>query len=206
MHKSDTIRADTGERHRAKYDNPNPIHRLTLGRFFDRVADHLKVLAPASVLEFGCGEGFLLRELKQRGFTCPELVGVDLREDALLQARELHPEWRFDCADIFAWSSPRPAYDLVLASQVLEHIPNPLPVLRRLLELTSKDLVLTVPCEPWFQGLNFLRGRDLLRLGNHPEHVNRWSRRAFVQFVEQAAEVVEAEVVFPFTYVRARTR
>ena len=201
-----TIRDDTAKRHLHKYTNTNPLHRATLGRFFDRLTSVLQELAPRTVFEFGCGEGLLLRELKARGFSCTDLVGIDLRAQALADARSLHPEWRFDCVDLFQWTPKHPKFELVLASQVLEHIPNPEPILKRLIELTERHLVLTVPCEPWFQLLNLLRGRDLLRLGNHPEHVNRWSKAEFVKFVSQHVTVVSAEVVFPFTVVVAKPK
>jgi hypothetical protein len=65
-------------------------------------------------------------------------------------------------------------------------------------------LLLTVPTEPWFQIANLLRGRHLARLGNHPEHVNRWSFSKFCGFVADQAEISRAYRVFPFTVVVAR--
>jgi 2-polyprenyl-3-methyl-5-hydroxy-6-metoxy-1,4-benzoquinol methylase len=206
-----TIRNDTAARHTGKYTNRNPIHRLTLGRFFARLAEVLKGVGGvdqerSAVFEFGCGEGLLLRELKNRGFKCGELIGIDLRANALAQARDLHPEWRFECVDLFKWSPPKPKFDVVIASQVLEHIPNPRPILEKLVAMTGGTLVLTVPKEPWFQIMNLLRGRDLLRLGNHPEHVNRWSTAQFAKFVSEFATIERVESVFPFTIVVAKPK
>ncbi len=204
MQPRSTIRADTSDRHLRKYTNQNPFHRLALRRFFDRMAEELRRLGPRSLLEFGCGEGLLLAELKRRGVIPASVLGIDLRDDALAMASELHPEWSFVQADLLGWNPPGGSFDVVVASQVLEHLPEPGPILDRLVALSSGHLILTVPWEPWFRLINLFRLRDVRRLGNHPEHVNLWTGRGFRQFVSGHAEIVRAVGVFPFTVVVAR--
>lgn len=206
MKAQSTIRYDTAERHLRKYRNRNPIHRFFLRRFFDRVAAELTFLRTGSVLEVGCGEGLFLREVIERGVVFDDYIGLDLREGALKKARSLHPQYRFECADMRHWSAPNRKFDLVIASQVLEHLPEPGHTLGRLAKLCSGQLFLTVPCEPWFRTLNLFRGRDLRRLGNHPEHVNLWTFSGFREFVAGHADVVRAFRVFPFTLVVARPK
>ncbi|MEQ1929938.1 MAG: class I SAM-dependent methyltransferase [Parvularculaceae bacterium] len=201
-----TIRDDTGDRHRRKYENRNPLQRLALGRFHDEAAETIRALAPRSVLDFGCGEGFLAEKLIERGVALDGYVGVDLRAEALADARRRLPGLRFVEADILVWPETSARFDLVLASQVLEHLPNPEQFLARLCEACSGRLILTVPHEPWFQLLNLARGRDLPRLGNHPEHINRWTSEAFADFVAAGAVVERVWPVFPFTFVLARPR
>lgn len=201
-----TIRDDTGARHRAKYDNPNPIQRWVLARFFQKMASWIRLLAPKSTLEFGCGEGLLLQALRTRGAVLPHYTGLDLREDALDFARRINlPSDRFVNADLRSWESPE-RFDLVLASQVLEHLPEPFPVMKKLGERCSGHLILSVPHEPFFQVSNLVRGRDIKRLGNHPEHVNRWTLQGFRSFVETEFDVVLCESSFPFTICVATPR
>lgn len=199
-----TIRHDTGARHLKKYSNRNPIHRFALSRFFNIVAEEVLHLRPRTALEFGCGEGLFLKEIRDRGLSFAEYVGVDLRADALDLARSLHPDHRFVHADLLTWSPPVAGYDLVIAAQVLEHIPAPTTTFERLVDLCTGHLLLTVPWEPWFRILNLLRGRDLRRLGNHPEHVNQWTFGGFKNFVAAGAEVVRVRRTLPFTVVVAK--
>lgn len=199
-----TIRQDTAQRHKHKYENPNPIHQWTLGRFFDTVAGILRAMGARNVLEFGCGEGLFLDQLKRRGVKFDRFVGVDLREGAIADAAKLHPEYEFHVADILQWDPGDQPFDLVIASQVMEHIPEPDPIMRRLMALTQGEVLFTVPREPWFRLLNLARGRDLARLGNHPEHVNLWSSGAFVNYVRRFGEVTDARTVTPFTIVLAQ--
>jgi trans-aconitate methyltransferase len=200
---ANTNRPDTAARHRRKYDNTNPIQKFVLDRFHDALASEIRSIQPERTLEFGCGEGFLLERLMQRDIQFPSFVGIDLREDALDEARERCPQYEFLRQDLLTWSRATGSFDLVVASEVLEHLPEPDPFLARLVDLTSNRLLLTVPFEPWFRLANLARGRDILRLGNHPEHVNLWGPRSFTRFVERHARVERAYTVFPFLIVVA---
>ncbi len=200
-----SVREDTGIRHQKKYANRNPIHQLVLRRFFDIVADEIRGLSRGKVLEFGCGEGLFLRELKERNIYFKSLLGIDIRDDALEQARFLHPDYVFEKKDIFQWACDPKSFDLIIASEVLEHLIKPDRVMSRLTELCRKDMLLTVPWEPWFRLMNLLRGRDIRRFGNHPEHVNLWTYNEFLRFVNKYASVKNARTSFPFIIVSATT-
>ncbi|MFC1844192.1 class I SAM-dependent methyltransferase [Thermodesulfobacteriota bacterium] len=200
-----TIRDDTTARHLRKYSNPNIIHRFTLNRFFDVVTCEIQKLNPQKVLEFGCGEGLFLKELKKRDLYFKSLIGIDLRKDALEIARTLHPDYDFIEKDVFTWDFPKKSFDLVIASQVLEHLPNPEDVLNNLVQYSNKNLLLTVPWEPWFRLMNLIRGRDIIRLGNHPEHINHWGVKTFTDFVSQNLHITTIRTVFPFIIITGQT-
>jgi SAM-dependent methyltransferase len=200
-----SVRKDTGMRHQKKYANKNPIHQLVLGRFFNIVADEIGSISRGNVLDFGCGEGLLLQELKKRNIYFESLLGIDIREDALEQARSLHPDYLFEKKDILQWDCKPKSFDLIIASEVLEHLIEPERVMVRITELCRKDILLTVPWEPWFRLMNLLRGRDIRHFGNHPEHVNLWAFNEFLRFVNKYASVKNARISFPFIIVTAST-
>lgn len=201
-----TIRSDTTERHISKYNNPNPIHRLSLGRFYDEVAQKLNDIAPSSVLDFGCGEGYVLDMMAERDVQFSAYEGLDLRADALTEARRRWPSTNFVEANLFDASYDAKRYHTVMALEVLEHLFEPEKVLKRLVSLADEYVFLTVPNEPWFQLMNLIRGRDLIRLGNHPEHINHWNMQTFAEFVEPYAEVVSVTRRFPFVILLAKPR
>ncbi|HEY7187679.1 MAG TPA: class I SAM-dependent methyltransferase [Vicinamibacterales bacterium] len=90
-------------------------------RLFDAMRTTLDVSAPppgASVLDFGCGEGTMLDALQSCGW---QTSGIEPATDrAFARHRRL--------LDI----PQQPAFDLVLALHVLEHMPSPLELLRQL--------------------------------------------------------------------------
>lgn len=201
-----TIRHDTASRHIAKYHNENPLHRLSLKRFHDRLASRIGTLAPRSVLDFGCGEGFTPAELARRGVVLEDYEGVDLRSDCLTAARSRWPKGQYIQADIFDQSFDDRRYDVTIALEVFEHLLDPRAALKRLVELTERALVISVPHEPWFQIVNLLRGRDFIRLGNHPEHVQHWNLATFSEFLSQHMDDVRIVRSFPFIIASGRPR
>jgi 2-polyprenyl-3-methyl-5-hydroxy-6-metoxy-1,4-benzoquinol methylase len=203
---ANTLRADTTERHVNKYTNTNPIHRLSLGRFYDAVAEALTQIAPTSVLDFGCGEGFILDMMAARDIALPGYQGLDLRADALQDAARRWPDTDFVQADLFDPRFDSQRFQTVMALEVLEHLFEPEKVLARLVSMCDGHLLLTVPNEPWFQLMNLIRGRDFVRLGNHPEHINHWNEKTFPEFVSEYAEVTDVISRFPFVIVTARPK
>lgn len=158
------------------------------------------------MLDFGCGEGFVVDELAERGIDLKGYEGVDLREDALAEARDRCPDHRFTCANLFDARFDEKRYDLVMSLEVLEHLFEPEKALQRLVALTGGKLLLTVPNEPWFQLANLARGRDFIRLGNHPEHINHWNAKTFAEFVGQHARVLDVKTRFPFVILLAESK
>ena len=136
--------------------------------------------------------------MAQRGLQFPNYHGIDFRADALVSAAHRHPAHHFERIDLFDPSLSAKRYDTVIALEVLEHLFEPEKALARLVELSSHRLVLTVPNEPWFQLMNLVRGRDIVRLGNHPEHVQHWTPKSFANFVSDHAKVVSVQTRFPF--------
>ena len=68
----------------------------------------------------------------------------------------------------------------------------------------SGDLLVSVPREPLWRGLNMARGAYWKDLGNTPGHLNHWSKRCFVQLLSRHGEVVEARSPFPWTMLLVR--
>lgn len=144
--------------------------------------------------------------LAARGVTLPNYLGLDLREDALAAARSRHPQVRFECANLFDAKFDDQRFHTVMALEVLEHLFEPEKALERLVSLATDNIILTVPNEPWFQMANLARGRDLIRLGNHPEHIQHWNAKTFRDMVSNYAEVTSVKTRFPFVILTAKPR
>ena len=71
-----------------KYQSKNPAQQMFINRFLAQVRALVAPLSGASILDAGCGEGFVLDMLLR---TCAGLeiaMGVDIDEEALLAALE----------------------------------------------------------------------------------------------------------------------
>ncbi|MBI3572874.1 MAG: class I SAM-dependent methyltransferase, partial [Candidatus Kerfeldbacteria bacterium] len=161
-----------------KYLGSNPVQQWFLRRFLDRLVDMIASQQPVSILEVGCGEGYLLNQIHER---LPDVKkqGYDVFEAALHEGRRLFPKLTLETGDIYDLPDDDSSWDLVVASEVLEHLANPDAALRELQRVAKRAVVLTVPHEPWFRLGNLGRLQNLSRFGNHPEHVNLWTKRQF---------------------------
>jgi 2-polyprenyl-3-methyl-5-hydroxy-6-metoxy-1,4-benzoquinol methylase len=188
-----------------KYGSTNPVvRRLMAG--FERTLDELfSAAAPQSLLDVGCGEGVLTHKWAAR-LGDRRIVGIDL-EDPAIQAewetrRAPNLEYKVMKAENLPFADSE--FDVATAIEVLEHVPDPGHTVAEMARVASGHLLVSVPREPLWRGLNMARGAYLKELGNTPGHVNHWSKRAFVRLLSQHGEVVEARSPFPWTMLLVR--
>jgi SAM-dependent methyltransferase len=189
-----------------KHESRNPIQRALVGNFKREAVRLARLVAPRSILEVGCGEGYMLEALADADLGV-ELHGVDISGTAIEDARaRLAGRAQLDVVDARDLARDGRQFDMVVMVEVLEHIEQPGEILPILEQLSRKHLLLSVPWEPFFRGLNFLRGKHLGAWGNDPEHVNHWGRRGFLEFIGDRFEIVETPMVFPWTMALATVR
>jgi 2-polyprenyl-3-methyl-5-hydroxy-6-metoxy-1,4-benzoquinol methylase len=117
--------------------SPAPFHRR---RLILELADGISF---NSVLDVGCGNGELLLALSQRK-DVGRLVGTDIAEHVLSSNRTAFPGFVFHQLDISAAWLPE-KFDLVVCSEVIEHVNDWQQALRHLRKMTRGHLILTVP-------------------------------------------------------------
>ncbi|MBL4684494.1 MAG: class I SAM-dependent methyltransferase [Nannocystaceae bacterium] len=189
-----------------KHESSNPIQQALLDRFKREAVRLSRRVAPATVLEVGCGEGYMLEVLHDADLGAA-LTGVDFSKPAIADARKrLGDKAKLEPRDARELADDGRTFDMVMMLEVLEHIPDPAQMLPILEQLTSRYLLLSVPWEPFFRGLNLVRGKHVSAWGNDPEHVNHWGRRSFLAFVQRRFTILETPIVFPWTMVLAEKR
>ncbi len=183
-----------------KYGSTNPVVRRLMSWFESTLDELFTRAAPRSVLDVGCGEGVLTERWAQR-LGSGRIVGIDL-DDPKLQAewagrRRENLEFMTMAADNLPFSDNE--FELAAAIEVLEHVPDPEHTVAEMARVASAHLLVSVPREPLWRGLNMARGAYLKQLGNTPGHVNHWSKRSFVELLGRHGEVREARSPFPWT-------
>jgi ubiquinone/menaquinone biosynthesis C-methylase UbiE len=184
-----------------KYGSSNPlVKKLMAG--FERTLDELWAKAsPRSVLDVGCGEGVLTHKWAQR-LRDGRIVGVDL-EDPAIQAEWVkrqapNLEYKIMKAENLPFGDGE--FELASAIEVLEHVPDAEHTVSEMARVArGGHLLVSVPREPLWRGLNLARGAYIKDLGNTPGHLNHWSRKAFVELLSKHGTVEEIRSPFPWT-------
>jgi SAM-dependent methyltransferase len=188
-----------------KYERAGGVQGRLLARFKAGVIEEVRALAPTRVLDAGCGEGHVSAWVSE-AMPAAEVVGVDGRAGAIEIYRTRNPGATGRVGDLAALPFADDAFDLVLCTEVLEHLPAPAVVLRQLARVSCGHLLLTVPHEPFFRAGNLAAGRYVGRLGSTPGHLSTWGRRGFLRLVAGEAQPVRWRSLFPWQAVVARPR
>lgn len=135
----------------AFYSDPNLLtHYFTPERlaFYASVRGRLMSLGidPRDVLDVGCGSGHLLAQVRDV-FPRATLRGVDFSPESIRVARGLHSDIRFEECSIFELDGLNATFDLVLCTEVLEHLEKADVALDNLLRVCRPHglVVVTVP-------------------------------------------------------------
>lgn len=181
-----------------KYNTLNPMFRLLMKNFLEIVSRVISDDRPARILEIGCGEGYLARELFKRK-SIQRYTGIDLDPDVITLARDNCKRGVFavgSAYDLREYSGVE--YDYAILAEVLEHIQEPAAALSQIRQLHADTFIFTVPNEPLWRFLNVLRFRYLRDMGNTPGHLQHWNRKSFGSLLSQFFEVKEVRTAFPW--------
>ncbi len=130
---------------------------------------------PRRVLDFGCGNGALTSVLHSQGFA-ESILGVDISKKGIAAAQEHEaPGLSFQHLTSLRDLAGLGQFDLVVASHVLEHVPNVDELLDLFLSIAPM-FIIEVPLErnlnlyfrKWFRGID-PRANDV-------GHVHFWNR------------------------------
>jgi ubiquinone/menaquinone biosynthesis C-methylase UbiE len=187
-----------------KYGSTNPVVKRLMANFEGTLDALFTQAAPKSLLDVGCGEGVLTEQWARR--IDGRVVGIDLDDP------HLHAEWEQRQAPNLEYKVMKAErmpfaddeFDVASAIEVLEHVPDPEHTVAEMARVAHGHLLVSVPREPLWRGLNMARGAYLKQLGNTPGHLNHWSKRSFVQLLSQHGTVVEARSPFPWTMLLVR--
>jgi SAM-dependent methyltransferase len=160
---------------------------------------------PSKVLEVGCGEGYIANLINHSCLPA-KVFACDLSTNHIKQAKESYPGVIFFIASIYNLPFKDGSIDLVIASEVLEHLDDPDLALKELERVTMEPLIISVPREPLWRFLNMIRGRYLTHFGNTPGHCGHWSKRGFIEFLNKRLEIIKVSSPLPWSICFCRKR
>lgn len=188
-----------------KHTTKSFLQRILIGRFFSTLINEVAVLQPDTVLDVGCGEGFTLQRLKNNNIG-KHLEGVDFLDTAVKIGQKIHPTLHLKQGNIYNLPYKDKSFDVVMCTEVLEHLEEPEKALKELARISKKYCIISVPHEPWFMLGNFLRGKNISRWGNDIEHIQHWTSGGIKKLVGKYFTVLDVKKPLPWTLLVAKKR
>ena len=194
--------------HHEKYDSKNPIAQKMIAGFLNSISDLVgQIDSPVQkITECGCGQGHVNQHLEGL-FPNAQVQGFDINADDLkiAQAEKLRDETHLYLKSIYDLNEQDQA-DLIVCCEVLEHLEDPQLALQKMASLKAQHYLFSVPREPLWRILNFMRGKYMKDWGNTPDHCNHWSTRQFKAFVSTELDVIEVNKPLPWTMLLAKSK
>jgi len=187
-----------------KFGTTNPLARRLMSGFLEAITGIYEEVAPGSVLEVGCGEGRLSDHLVGIGSAPERFVGLDLSLACL--AEDLDPRIEFREGSAYDLEFDDDSFDLVVLSEVLEHLERPSDALAEAARVASRAVIVSVPWEPVWRLLNLARLKYVRSLGNTPGHIQHFSRRGLLRLLRTRLRVTDVRRPLPWTIALGEPR
>lgn len=194
-------RVETRAFYEAGYALEDPEQAARMGRWraigARSKAAHVRTLLqragvrPATIVEIGCGDGSLLAELAALAM----VDGFELSSNAADQARARGVARRVEAFDGLHVPAGDDAYDLAVLSHVVEHVPDPLPLLQEAARVAPHVLV-EVPLEDNPSA----RRPAKRRLSEQSGHLHAFSRASLNALLNDAGLHAGQELTDPLPY------
>lgn len=187
-----------------KYQCNHPFVVNRIANFFQNLLKLIVLLKPFNILNIGCGEGFDIKNIYQKGKMNFECCCMDLNFDALKMTKKLlcHLPFHAINGDIYYLPFKLDSFDLILCLEVLEHLAFPEKALDELSRHFNGHCIFSVPNEPLYRLTRMLLFRQNVRqFGDHPEHLNHWSKNKFARLIKKYFIIDQIITPFPWTIV-----
>jgi 2-polyprenyl-3-methyl-5-hydroxy-6-metoxy-1,4-benzoquinol methylase len=165
------------------YNSKNGLVKFVHNNRLDNIATIISKLRVKGkrVLDAGCGEGHLLEKL-QNVREDNEYWGIDITPIAIEQAKKRCPFANIGLGDLFKTGYPEESFDVIICTEVLEHITDFKGVLEEFKRILKPGgiLIITFPNEILWTISRFFLGRRPIKV---PDHVNSFSPRNIKRYV-----------------------
>lgn len=109
----------------------------------DKVKEATRFRKSGKLLDIGCGQGWFLQKMQQKGF---EVHGLDSSPVACQLASKKVGSYNIFEGNLFSVDLQEKAYDVITLWHVIEHLNTPIEALKRIRGLLKKEGMLIICC------------------------------------------------------------
>ncbi len=180
-------------------------------RYSQLLGEISPLLSGKKILDVGCGEGQFVDFALRRSW---DVLGIELSDSAVALCEKFGLPVKK--ADVFDRSLHQASFDMIMLSEVIEHVPNLIDFVKRLEQLLAKGGVLYLTT-PNFNSLDRrVLGADWRVI--HPEHITYFTPRTLSRLVARASKLEQIflrtrnislptlrRLIFPISFSRHST-
>jgi len=156
----------------ALYNSANPLVKFVHNQRLDQI---VKMMPNQNnkILDAGCGEGHLIQKLYSKNRK-NSYYGIDITKIALQEAKKRCPYAKLYKMDLSKINFKNEFFDIIICTEVLEHIYEYKDVIKELKRILKKGgyLVVSFPNEILWTISRFLLRRKPIKV---PDHVNQFA-------------------------------
>ncbi len=174
----------------------NALQRAWHTRKLDVVISSVRKY-PKTVLDVGCASGWFLSRVHKQ-FPKSKCVGVDIYKDAILYGKKKYPRINFRVSDAHTLPFKANSFDLVICTEVLEHVEDPLLVLKeikRVLKIDGQVIIELDSGSVLFSVVWFLWGLSQGRVWNH-SHLHSFNVQKLERMLKKCGFTIESKKRF----------
>lgn len=155
------------------YNSKNILVKFVHNHRLNCISNEIPNTTGLKILDAGCGEGHLIEKLfskNRKNF----YYGIDASEIALKKSAARCPYAELDLSDLTATRFPDDFFDVIICTEVIEHVFNydgTIEHLKRLLK-NGGYLIITFPNEITWTISRFFLGRRPVKV---PDHINSFT-------------------------------
>jgi len=163
------------------YNSKNPLVRFIHTNRLNQIIKLIKNKENLKILDAGCGEGHLIQKL-QNNIPNNTYYGFDITDIALEKAKIRCTKAIIEKKDLANTKTTNDFFDIIICSEVLEHIPEYQEVINELKRILQKDglLIITFPNETLWTVARFFLGRKPIK---EPQHVNSFTPNKMKSYI-----------------------
>lgn len=139
-------------------------------------------------------------------FPVSDYTASDIDPAEIEAAAKRMPSVNYIQESIYHLAAKSDSFDMVIASEVLEHLEAPEAALQELGRISRKYVFVSVPREPIWRILNMARGKYWSALGNSPAHIQHWSAKRFHKLLQKHFDIIATREPLPWLMVLCRIR
>lgn len=165
----------------------NRYKRIFVQAFLHQIDEYLNDMQRSGWIEkfidIWCGKWFITNYIQKYIDTNGWGLGIDISPEKIHFSQNIFPDTKYMLQDTQSIEKNGDIFDLVVCTEVLEHLDHPEDMLTVCKNLSTKYVLISVPSEPYFSMASLITWKNISRRGTTPDHKKKYNKKSLSRFL-----------------------